>query len=84
MTENIVIGPNSLINATEAYRCVCLGPNSGIDITDQEYQFRFSVMGLDESDVEFSTTMTEDEWRVIFTVLKRALLKRTTTWRIML
>jgi len=71
MTNNIAVGYNSFKNATTASRCVCLGPEAGEDIIDEDYQFRFSTYFLPRT--EFSTVMTEEEWKIVHTVLSRAL-----------
>lgn len=70
--ENIAIGLYAMGLATKASRCVCLGNRAGEKITDENYQFCFTTSG--EMPIEFSTVMTEDEWRVVHIVLKRALL----------
>lgn len=72
MKENIAIGVYAFKNATTASRCICLGPEAGEDIIDEDYQFRFSTNAL-ESRTEFCTTMTEEEWKVVHAVVSRAL-----------
>ncbi len=72
MTDNIAIGVYAFKNATTASRCVCLGLSAGENITNENYQFRFST-DIIEPRTEFKATMTEEEWKVVHAVVSRAL-----------
>jgi len=69
--DNIVIGTDAFKYAIAGTKNIIIGNNAGDDIAEAHNMFVLSYNGKD-----FRTEMTDKEWKVMKTVILRALGKK--------